>query len=163
MVLTNNGAAGNGPILVSQSYAPVSRNSDNATDATITTLATIVIPGGLMNLNGRLEIVHDWFTSDSAIVKTIGIKWGGTSANEQQFSTPNVRGQFRFQLMNTDSYIAQNFFNSSTYGKTTVNNTAAVDIRNNANLEFFAKWASNTPSEFIRLLGYSVWYYPGNT
>ena len=56
----NFSSAGLLPQRIAQSFAPVTRSSNNSTDTGWVVLASIVVPGGTMGVNSKLVIIVDW-------------------------------------------------------------------------------------------------------
>ena len=60
------------PILISQAYSPVTRTSENSSaDTNYVTLASVTVPGGTMNYNGRIVVEQDWKYTNSVSAKTL--------------------------------------------------------------------------------------------
>lgn len=146
------------PRLIAQSYAPVTRSSNNSTDNTYTTLATVTVKGGTMGLNDKIVIEQDWKYTNSASTKNMRVDWGGNWITAAPATTTD-RSCIMLAIKNANSLTSQTMLNSTTYGSgaevTTSVNTAqdvAIDLRCN--------WGANVASESITLVGYSVWLYP---
>lgn len=156
------GLPGTLPRLISQSYAPVTRSSDNATDTSYVTLATVTVPGGTMNYNGKIVIEQDWRHTSSVSAKNLRIDWGGTWMTAAPVSANTNRSFLLLSIKNANSLASQTALNSSTFGSGT-EVTAAIDTTQSVAIDFRCNWGANVVGEQIILLGYSVWYYPGNT
>lgn len=150
------------PVLISQSYAPVTRSSDNATDTSYVTLATVTVPGSLMNYNGKLMIEQDWKNTNSASVKTLRVDWGGNWITGPSVTT-NVNSYFLLAIKNANSLVSQIMLNGIGFSSSNLDTTAAVDTSQAVAIDFKCNWGANVAGEQIILRGYSVWYYPGNT
>jgi hypothetical protein len=148
-------------VLVAQSYVAVSRSSDSSTDATYTTLATVTVPGGLMNANGKLIIEQDWKHTGSASTKTLRVDWGGNWITGPTVTTA-VNSWFVLAVKNANSLSSQILLNGTNYSTSTLDTTTAVDTSQNVAIDFKCNWSTNVVGEQIILRGYSVWYYPGS-
>jgi hypothetical protein len=150
------------PILISQSYAPVTRSSNNSTDATYTTLATVTVPGGLMNLNGKVVIEQDWKFTSSASSKTLRVDWGGNWITGPSVTTTQ-NAYYMLAVKNANSLSSQIMLNGTTFNISPLDTFTTVDTTQDVAIEFKCNWNANVASEQIILRGHSVWYYPGNT
>lgn len=148
-------------MLVAQSYVAVPRSSDGATDATYTTLATVMVPGGLMNANGKIVIEQDWKHTNSASTKTLRVDWGGNWITGPTVTT-TWNSAFMLAVKNTNSLSSQIMLNSTSYGSSSLDTTTAVDTTQPVAIDFKCNWSTNVAAEQIILRGYSVWYYPGS-
>lgn len=146
--------------LIAQSYTPVTRSSNNSTDATYQTLASVTLPGGTMNLNGKIVIEQDWSYTNSANTKNMRIDWGGNWMTAAS-ATTTAQSWLVLAIKNANSLTSQIALNSTTYGSGAAL-TAAVDTTQNVNIDFRCNWGANVIGESITLLGYSIWYYPGS-
>lgn len=152
------------PVPVHQSYAPITRSSTNGiitNDTDFQTMASIIVPGGTMNYNGKLVIEHDWKHTNSIRQKTLRIDWGGAWIAGPVVTT-SLRSLFLLAIKNTNSLSSQTLLNSVSYGTVPLDTTAGVDTTQDARIELKCNWDANVASEEIILLGYSIWYYPGN-
>ena len=147
-------------LLIAQSYAPITRSSDNSTDTTFVTLASVTIPAGTMNPNSEIVIEQDWKYSNSAGVKVLAVDFGGWNISGPWVTT-TARANYRTAIKNLDSYTSQSYFNNQTYGTATADATTAVDTENVVLVDFKCKWNANVASESITLMGYKVWHSPG--
>lgn len=69
--------------VLAQSSVGVSCAADTAEN----TLATIIVPAGRMGANGRIRITALWKMTNSANLKTMRHKFGGTSFHSQGLTT----------------------------------------------------------------------------
>jgi hypothetical protein len=149
------------PILISQSYSPVTRSSNNSTDTTYVTLATVTVPGGTMNYNGKIVIEHDWKYTNSASTKGLRIDWGGVWIAGPSVSA-SVNACFMLTIKNANSPNSQLLLDSTTYSTSARDATASADTTQDVAIDIKCNWGANVASEQIILRGYSIWYYPGN-
>lgn len=157
----NNAILNSTPRLISQSYAAVSRSSNNSTDNTYFTLATVTVPGGTMNYSGKIVIEQDWAYTNSVNTKNLRIDWGGTWMTAVPATSTN-RAWLALAVKNANSLASQTALNSSAFGLG-AEITTAVDTTQDVAVDFRCNWGANVVGEQIILRGYSVWYYPGNT
>ena len=150
------------PRLIAQSYAPVTRSSNNSTDTTYTTLATVTVPGGTMNANGKIVIEQDWKYTNSASTKTLRVDWGGNWITGPT-ATTTANAWFVLAVKNANSRSSQIMLNGTAYSTSNLDTTTAVDTSADVAIDFKCNWGANVASEQIILRGYSVWYYPGTT
>lgn len=153
------------PLLISQSYAPFTRSSTNGVgiaDTEVQTLATVIVPGGMMNKNGKIVIEQDWKYTSSASVKTLRVDWGGVWVSGPT-ATTSVRAMFMLTVKNLNSLSVQSLLNFTSYGTSTIDPALTSDTAKDVAIDFRCQWGANVASEQIILLGYSVWYYPGNS
>src|SRR5690242_20169101 len=155
-MLRASGISGKVPVLVAQSYVAVPRSSDNSTDATYTTLATVTVPGGLMNANGKLIIEQDWKHTGSASTKNLRVDWGGNWITGPSVTTA-VNSWFVLAIKNANSLSSQIMLNGTNYSTSTLDTTTAVDTSQNVAIDFKCNWNANVVGEQIILRGYSVW------
>lgn len=148
------------PVLVSQSYAAITRSSDGATDTAFAILASVTIPGGTMNLNGELIVTQDWKYTSSATVKTFAMDWNGVNVSGPT-ATTTVRSHYRMAIKNLNSLSSQSIFGNTTFGTAAGDPVASANTANDVIIDHRCKWSANVISESIILLGYSIWYYPG--
>src|SRR6185437_11168575 len=147
-------------VLIAQSYAGWTRSSVNAAgDANFVTLVSVVLPGGTMGPNSRLEICPDWDYPNSASTKTFNVNFGGNSVGQIPQTTGNVTADWILQVKNANSLSAQKIFNSINYGLGATNTrlVTAVDTTIDQNIDFAVKWGAAIASEAITLSGYSIW------
>jgi len=161
-LIAPNGSLIRLPQLIDQYYEPVQRTADGTTDTTVVKMGEITVPGGLMNLNGKIEIEVDWFYSSSAIAKNLRIYWGGLWVAGPQ-ATTSVRANHRFAIKNQNSLTAQTMLNGTTFTTAAINTTTSFDTSNDLLIEFKCDWTAMATGEQITLLGYCIWYYPGTT
>ena len=153
------------PVLIAQSYAGWTRSSANAAgDATYQTLTSVVVPGGTMGLNSKLEIVEDWDIPNSASTKTMGIDVGGSNVSALALGTGQVGFKGMHEFQNLNSLTSQKTANAISYALFATNARLAtsIDTTVDFNVDFKCKWSAATSSESIVLLGYSVWHFPGS-
>jgi hypothetical protein len=67
------------------------------------------------------------------------------------------------EILNANSLTAQKILNVSTFSAAPPSPHTSVfkDTTANVPLELKVRWSANVASEFITLLGYSIWHYPG--
>lgn len=152
------------PRLISQSYAPASRTSNNSTDASWVTVGTITVPGATMNLNGKLVMESSWRFPATTSTKQLRLDWGGIWLAGPYFNNATFQtADLRYSIKNTNSLSSQILLNNYTESPSTENITANVNTSNDVNIDWRCAWGANVVGETITLLGYSIWYYPGNT
>lgn len=148
------------PVRLNQKYMPVTRASDNATDTSYAVLATVTLPGGAIDANGKLWIEASWDLTSSVSTKTVAIDFGGiTIATAPLTTTPSYTLFRAVQYLN--SLNSQHCLNVNGYGggtATSMTKDTSLDVE----IVFKCRWSANVASENITLLGYSVWYYPGS-
>lgn len=119
-------AAGN-PLILAHSNTPLT-----TTSASIATLATYTLPGGLMGANDTLRITTLW-TLDAASAVVLGtITFGGTNVFNEDLALGTVRScQIMTLINNSNSTSSQRFREPSvqeTFSLTaTANSSGAVD------------------------------------
>lgn len=156
-------SAGLLPTLISQSYAAVIRTSDNATDTSFVTLASIIVPGGTMNPSGEIVVTQDWKVTKSATVKTLAMDWGGANVSAPAVTNPNVvRSNYRIAIKNLKSLSSQSIFGHITFGEAWGDMTGSANTAGDVAIDHKCRWSANVSGESITLLGYSIWYYPGS-
>lgn len=152
------------PILIAQSYSPVTRSSKNGVggnDTDYITLASVTVPGGTMNANGKIVIEQDWGYTSSANTKNLRIDWGSQWLTAAP-ATATARSYFMLAIKNANSLVSQIALNGIAFASGDAI-TTAVDTTQDVAIDFRCNWGANVASEQIILLGYSVWYYPGTT
>lgn len=156
------------PFLVSQSFVPVVRTSQNSIidpndDTDYMTLASISVPAGIMGINSRLVLTAYWDYISSASVKTLAVDWGGSNVAAPTYTTTGGVNNI-MEICNAGSLTAQKILNSNTYGSATaaVHTSAAKDTSAAVAIDLKCKWSGATLNETITLLGFSIWHYPGN-
>jgi hypothetical protein len=137
------------------------RNSVNgAGDNTIQTMATVTIPAGAMGANGLCRISATWSATNSANVKSVLMRFGGTLLNTvaltsllQYHYTRLVQNRnatnsqvVSFAAGNTGSFTTT----TAALSTATIDTTAAVDVI------FTCNWAGATSGENITLESYLV-------
>ena len=160
-MMRGGSGVGNSPIVVKQSFLAVPRTCDGATDTTNVILATINVPGGLMNANGRLEVVMEW-TWTGTVQKFLQLDWGGSNMFGPSYTTANSISH-RVHIFNANSLTAQKIQNASSYNTNGAYTAATKDTAGTVPIDIKVKWGTNPTvgSEVITLNGYSVVYYPG--
>ena len=152
--------ASRGISLIDQSYQAVPRTCDGATDTTAVVLASIVVPGGAMGKNGRVEVIMEWTWTGTA-QKFLKLDWGGSNMFGPSYTTANSISH-RVAIFNTNSLAAQKVQNSSSFNTNGAYNTATKDTSGNVTIDIKVNWQANTSAgtEVITLNGYSAWVYP---
>jgi hypothetical protein len=149
------------PVRIAQSFAPVTRSSDNATDTGWVILASIIVRGGTMGTNSKLVIVSDWTYTSSASVKTLAMDWGGSNVSGPAYTT-TAGAKLMMEIINTNSLTTQRILNASTFTATPSAHTATFkDTAADVAIDLKVRWSANIANENITLLGYSIWHYPG--
>ena len=154
-------SAGLLPTLVLQRYTPVTRTSDNATDTSYVTLASITVPLGTMNMNRELVITQDWKYTNSPTVKTLAMDWNGINVSGPT-ATTTVRSNYRISIKNLNSLSSQSIFGNTTFGLAGGDPNGFANTANDVVIDHRCRWSANVLGESITLLGYSIWYYPGS-
>lgn len=150
------------PILIGQSYAPVTRSSANtAADASYETLGSVTVAGGLMGANGVLRITVDWSYNNSASSKILTINWGGSQISFSTVTTTSG-AKYLVEVANANSSGTQAIQSHTTYGAATRLTDTTEDTTQDVVIDFPARWGAAVLSESITLIGYSIWLYPGN-
>lgn len=149
------------PVLVSQSYQAVTRSSNNSTDTNFEVMASIPLKGRTINLSGKLVIENDWKYTNSAIVKTLATDFGGQNVSGPTVTT-TTRSTHLIAVKNMGSLSSQSVLNAIRYGDAT-ELAMSVNTANDVTIDIKCRWSANVAGENIALLGYSVWYYPGNS
>lgn len=144
-----------GPITIAQSGVASSVTGTTAE----TTLASIVIPGGMLGLNGAIRVVSAFSYTNSANTKSLRIKLGGvtasstgptTSASVQGYAMIRNRGAENSQVSFT------NFLGSAVSSAAVT--TLSADTSVNQALTITAQLADI--GETITLEGYTVEVLP---
>jgi hypothetical protein len=149
------------PVRIAQSFAPVVRTSDNATDTGWIVLASIVVRAGTMGANSKLVVVTDWTYTSSASVKTLAMDWGGSNVSGPAYTT-TAGAKLMMEIINTNSLTTQRILNASTFTATPAAHTSTFkDTAADVAIDLKVRWSSNISNENITLLGYSIWHYPG--
>ncbi len=158
----NFSSAGLLPQRVAQSYAPVTRSSNNTTDTGWVVLASIVVPGGTMGVNSKLVIIVDWNFTNSASAKTLAVDWGGSNVSGPAYTTA-AGVKLMVEIINANSLVSQKVLNASTFSLAVPSPHTSLfkDTAANVPIDIKVRWGANVASEFITLLGYSIWHYPG--
>lgn len=165
MVARTMGSYG-APQVVKQSYASVVRTALNtAADATDETVATIVVPGGLMGPNSRLVLTQDYDLVNSALTKTMMVYFGGTLISSIGLGSSYEALFPMIEIKNANSLSTQTIFNGSSYAASTnaVNAymAAAIDTASDVTILLRCKWSGVAGTETITFKGYSLVHYPG--
>jgi hypothetical protein len=148
------------PLLIAQSYAAVTRTSDNATDTSVVTLSSVTIPGGTMNFNGELVVTQDWKYTNSATTKTLAMDWNGLNVSAPT-ATTTARANYRISIKNLNSLSSQSIFGNTTFGVAAGDPMGFANTAEDVVVDHKCRWSANVSGESIALLGYSIWYYPG--
>jgi hypothetical protein len=154
----------NGAKLIAQSYSGWTRSSaNNSGDASYQIIASVLVPGGTMGLNSKLVIVADYENSVSSNIKDLGVLWGGFGFVGYS-PTINASAKQIYEIMNANSLASQITINNVDFGAIpAAHNIWAVDTTNDVMIDFRCKWRTAPISfEFIKVVGYSVWHYPGS-
>jgi len=150
--------------LIAQSYSGWTRSSaNNSGDSGYQILTSILIPAGTLGLNSKLVIVADYENSVSSNIKDIGVLWGG-NAFVGYSPTTNASTKQIYEIMNANSLTTQKTLNNVSYSAIPgPHDTWNVDTTGDVSIDFRVKWrTSPIPSEFITVVGYSIWHYPGS-
>ncbi|MDQ3186895.1 MAG: hypothetical protein M3Q16_10675 [Pseudomonadota bacterium] len=153
------------PQLIGQSYAGWTRSSANSVeDASLVTLTTVTVPAGTMGLNSKLVIIVDWDYPNSASAKTLAVDLGGSNISAIQQTTGNVAAKILLEVQNLNNLASQKTINGSSFGvQPNARIATTEDTAFNVPIDFRCKWAAAVTSESIKLLGYSIWHYPGSS
>jgi hypothetical protein len=151
------------PQCVGQSYAGWSRTSANTTadNTTKVTLASLVVPAGLMGPNSVLRITLDWSYPSSASTKNLMLDWGGVNISAAT-ATTGTGYKGLIEIANKNSLAIQAIQNNSNYGSASRATDQTQDTSQNVTLDFRCSWGAAANAETITLIGYSVWHYPGS-
>jgi hypothetical protein len=149
--------------IVGQSYAGWSRTSANtsADNTTKVTLASVVVPAGLMGPNSVLRITLDWSYPSSASTKNLMADWGGVNISLGT-ATTGTGYKGLIEIANKNSLAIQAIQNNTTYGSASRVADQTLDTSQNVTLDFRCSWGAAASAETIILIGYSVWHYPGS-
>ena len=148
--------------LISQSYSPVTRSSENsANDTSYVTLASVTVPGGMMGTDGLLRITVDWSYTGSANNKRLTLNWGGIQISTQTV-TATTSAKYLIEIANKHSASVQTIQSHITYGAASRNPDQTIDTGMDVAIDFPARWEAAVAGESITLIGYSIWLYPGN-
>lgn len=154
------------PALVVQSYEPAVLTSDGVNDTSFTTLATVIVPAGTMNLNGELIITQDWKYNNTVTKKYPAMSWNGLGVSAPEINNSSVvRSNLRVAIKNLNSLSSQSIFGSTKFGDAWSDVTDSANTANDVTIDHKARWGVllAAGAETITLLGYSIWYYPGTT
>lgn len=135
------------------SDAPISRTSDNATDATEVTLLTLRVPGGLLGPNALVDLHSVWSYPNSASTKSL-IPRIGVSSLASLNATTTVVATLMNRFWNKNALNAQAGPNSnSPFGGTSGNAlfNFAIDTSQDFDLTLGCKWGANVAAETITL------------
>jgi len=140
----------------------VARNSVNgAGDATFQALRTITIPGGTLGANDALRVTAAWSHTNSANVKTLRIRFNGTTFHGQQV-TANASSRTQATIANRNATNSQLGFggSGSTSGQWASGGnavvTSAFDTTTDLDIQIGCDWAGATPAETVTLQGYII-------
>lgn len=148
--------------VLAQSATSITRNSDNATDTSESTLATVTVPAYRMGPNGRVRITTVWSVTNSATSKITRIRFGGTSGtlyhSTGQTTTASLRTMT--EIANRNSASSQVGMSTSATGgfgtSTGAVVTSSVATTSAADIVFRAVWGANVAGESITLESYLV-------
>lgn len=151
----------NMPVMAVLAQSGVAVPHTGTTDET--TLATIIVPGGLLGPNDALEVETYWTHTSSSMNKTLRVKFGGTAFFQPIVST-SVQTRGLTTIRNAGSLAAQFGGISSTAVTSGIGGSAAAMASSAANtainqtLTITAQLVGT--AENITLLGYTVKYVP---
>lgn len=147
---------------IGQNYTGWRRDSNGTTDQTPQTLTQVTLPGSTMNRHGKLVIEQDWEWFSSANIKVLAVEFAGWGI---QSAWANTTGgsDYRLSIKNAGSLTSQIFTWTTQFGAG-ARGTTPVDTASDVAIGFKVSWKDgNFPGEYAKLLGYSIWYYPGNS
>ncbi len=148
--------------IVAQNFAPRTRMSQNiAADATMMTIHSVTIPGGIMRENSTLAITPFWSHTNSASSKTLALYVDNQSGGSPAVTTSNVTRHL-YQLHNANGLQSQKMVNASN-GYASSNNpvlTYAIDTRRPFTIDFRTRWGAAVASEVICLEGFIIELLP---
>lgn len=143
------------------SFSPRSRTSENnANDAVMQALLAVQMPA-LPGPNSSVIITPLWSYSNSASVKTLACRFGGSDIGAPTVTTSLTARHF-YQVHNANSMSAQKTLNSSS-GYLTSNNAliqTSVDTSQPFIIDFRVKWGAATSGETITLEGVIIELVP---
>lgn len=152
------------PRLVAQRSTPITRTSDNSTDATSVILSSVTLPGVTMGLNSKLVIVTDWDVL-AANTKHLGVNFGGSNVGGA-FSvvTPTLSLKVLTEIQNLNSLASQSTLNSEKYERVGAARIAtSINTADDVTIDFTGRWSANVgTSQTITLVSYSIYHYPGS-
>lgn len=150
------------PQVIKQSFAPVVRTALNTSaDQADETVATVVVPGGLMGPNSRLVLTQDYDIVSSALTKSLMVYFGGTLVSSIGLTTSETLFAM-IEIKNVNSLSAQTIFNGSSYAASANAYAAtAIDTSSDVTLLLRCKWSGLAGVETITFKGYSLVHYPG--
>jgi hypothetical protein len=157
------GAVNIAPQYIVQCNAPITRASNNSTDTTELTMASITLTGGTMGLNSTLSIVCRWKFTGSTNTKRMLLYFNNNVISNIPINAlANVSGKFLVEIENQGSLAMQETFNGSSYA---VSNTAAVattvDTSLDQKIDIRCQWDANLSGDTITLKSHSIIHYPG--
>ena len=159
------------PYKISQVNTAVIRTCNNLTDASFVTLASIVVPAGMMGINSTIRIVTDWdFTnaladSSSANTKTLAVDWGTSIVSSPTYANPYLSAKLITEIQNAGSLSNQKTMNLTTHGPgSTAHVSTTKDTATAITIDIKCKWGANNTasSQTITLVGYSIYHFPGD-
>lgn len=143
------------------SMTAVSRSSNNSTDASESSLASVVLPGGTLGPNDWLRITTTWTYTNSVSTKRLFVDIGGVDFTEYSSTPSTVLAQLFTILGNTGttgSQKGQSEFMSGvgTSGFDIV--TSTLNTAQNQTIDFRCRWQVNISSstEYIQLERYLI-------
>lgn len=146
------------PIIVAQSGAPASLTGSTSE----TTLATVVIPAGMMGANGRVCVVAEFSAASGGAPgnRTARIKFGGTSYVATTLSSSQVSARYQADIWNANSATAQIGHNQAgQWGPNSAAHvTSSVDTASPVTILLTGQLADG--GDTITLRGYTVTVYP---
>lgn len=161
-----NGLAVGVPLVLGKSAVAQVRNSANAAgDATFQTLASVLVPGGLLGPNGSLRISTVWSFTNSANSKILGTRFGGSLFRSPTLTTTAWFHDYTL-ITNRNSEASQIGTSSvgtasAVFGGTTGSViTRTVNTTADQLVEFGGYWGGATASEAITLEQYLVELLP---
>jgi hypothetical protein len=150
--------------LIAQSYSGWTRSSaNNSGDSNYQIIASVLVPAGTMGLNSKLVIIADYENTISSNIKDNGILWGGNGFVGYSPST-NGSAKNYYEINNANSLSSQITINNVAFGPIpSAHDTWSVNTAADVMIDFRCKWRTSPISgEFIKLVGYSIWHYPGS-
>lgn len=146
------------PLVLAQSAVKV--DSPANTDENI--LASVVLPGGLMGLNGLVRVRSLWTWTSSGNIKTIRVRVGGISgqAIRQANFTNTVAFRDICEIQNRNSLSSQVYLPAGSttggWGSATSTNPGTATLDTSGNLSIVLTAQKATGSESMALESYQV-------
>lgn len=133
----------------------VTRNSLNdATDLNEVTLATMVVPGGVLKLGSSVEVFAIFENTNSALVKTFNIRINGTGMSvftntiNQSYG---IRQPFHVHDANNVLELNNGSVGTGAFSGLTFSKTIADVVAAGFTITLTCKWSAAALGEFIRL------------